>query len=74
MLNLDSDCRFDAEVARPFAALAQGTAPIPSQNRMPGEPFARLRSVRSSVGISNEAHYGSLYGENAALTPEQRAK
>jgi hypothetical protein len=42
---------------------------MPSQNRMPVEPLARMRSVRRSIGISNEAHYGNLYGENAALTP-----
>jgi hypothetical protein len=47
---------------------------MPSQNRMPGEPSARMRSVRRSVGISNEAYNGNLYVENAALTPEQRAK
>ena len=47
---------------------------MPSQNRMLGEPPARMRSVRRSVGIPNEAHYGNLYGENAALTREQLAK
>ena len=45
---------------------------MPSQIRMPGEPPARMRSVRRSVGITNEAHYGNLYGENAALTRERR--
>ena len=43
-----------------------------SQNRMPGEPPAQMRSMRRWVGITNEAHYGNLYGENAALTREQR--
>ena len=47
---------------------------MPSQNRMPGEPPARMRSERRSVGITNEAHNGNLYGENAALTREQLGK
>ena len=38
---------------------------------MRGEPPARTRSVRRSVGITNEAHYGNLDGENAVLTREQ---